>query len=822
MGTKALNKKFCMMLFLFSTILYAQKKLSPTSPFFNHNYELSWIKPSPDQRYISFQKTYDYSSDTLVLVEAGKRNHILFQTPDVYPSSICYARKGYMFMSGASTAKYIKLPDLKPIEWSGVSKSFFLENDNCIVILKDEILTIYNEDAEVMELIKDVISIEKKDGCLFYIRKQGDRFMLWQWLSVSSNLIHTSANRMIYVDYVNGHEYFIHENNSLTGKAVVFYINRDKASSMNLNMCLNYDIKSPSVVTKIDAKTYFITMVVPDSVVQKSTVDIWYWNDNNLGKKFQNGLSLKFVILNTVNNDINVLDDARFPRQMYVSNNRFLLALDPAKHQDYVRERIHYDVYRYDLWLKKYEMLGTTGINNYLDPNGRYLLSYDNTNWVVFDINTKAKRILDLDPEMKPSFAKAGDKIIFTGKDKIAEYDIKKDKFYFLSMPKGFVAALISGQRKTVGIENRFYKNEYDATKPLLIKIYNDITTQQALGVYNKNKFRLLCNPSDDDLSSATEMTQPGNYLYVRSNYNRSPILTLNRNGAEREVFTSNAGDATTPTLKLKKIDYVNSFKIPLKGLLFYPVGFDSTKKYPMIVGIYEMMRNQSNRYLKDGFSGRVEGMNIKYYLNRGYFVYLPDITYDDRGPGRSALDCVESSLDAINSFEFIDVAKIGLMGHSHGGYETNFIATQSDRFATFVGGAGNSDLVRSYHSFNYDFVSPFYWQFEEQQYRMFKSFYDDKNLYIDNSPVYHSEKVSRPILLWAGTKDENIVWDQSMEFYLGLRRNKKKVLALFYKNDGHSFDDINNREDLFARISDWFDYYLKGLQSSWINRINE
>ncbi|WP_449397657.1 prolyl oligopeptidase family serine peptidase [Chryseobacterium wanjuense] len=42
------------------------------------------------------------------------------------------------------------------------------------------------------------------------------------------------------------------------------------------------------------------------------------------------------------------------------------------------------------------------------------------------------------------------------------------------------------------------------------------------------------------------------------------------------------------------------------------------------------------------------------------------------------------------------------MVGHSHGGYESNFIATQSKLFAAYVAGAGNSDLVRSYHSYNY------------------------------------------------------------------------------------------------------------------------
>ncbi|WP_449397658.1 alpha/beta hydrolase family protein [Chryseobacterium wanjuense] len=69
--------------------------------------------------------------------------------------------------------------------------------------------------------------------------------------------------------------------------------------------------------------------------------------------------------------------------------------------------------------------------------------------------------------------------------------------------------------------------------------------------------------------------------------------------------------------------------------------------------------------------------------------------------------------------------------------------------------------------------MDSFYWQFEGGQYRMPGSFTNFKSLYIDNSPVYHAEKVNVPILLWVGKKDENIDWQQTMEFYLALRRNK-------------------------------------------------
>lgn len=808
--------------FLFSTALHAQKEeLSLHSPFASHTYELSWVKASPDQKYITFQKTYDYSQDTLALVSRDRRNHIIFQTPEVYPVSIRYSKKGYLFMSGPSTAKYLKLPNLEPVIWTGITKSLFLETENAIAVLKDGVLRFYNEEATLMEQFNGVVGIENKNGRLFYTQQKEDRYTLNQWSPSSSVLIYTSLNKKIFVDYFEGSEYFIHENNPKTGNAEVYYINQKKNSTVALKTGSIFALRNISAISKLDTHRYFVTLVTSEPIVQRSTVDIWYANDNHLGKKFQNGLVLKFMIWNPSRNEVIYLDDNQFSKQMDVGNGRFLLALNPTKHQDYTRERIQYDMYRYDIELNQYEELGCTGINNYLDPRGKYLLSYDNKNWVLYTIDTKEKRVLDLDPEMKPSFDRERDKILFTGPEQIAEYDLLNSTFHFTSIPRGYEAMLVNGRIKMVGNENRFYKYDHDARNPLILKIRNPQNSLKALAIYYKKKFHLLHSPSEDEVSSVIAMQDSGCYLYVKTNYNKPPVLILNKNFVETPVFQSNAHDLQARRLIMKKINFTNSKGVPLKGLLYYPDGFDPQKKYPMIVGIYERISIQSSRYLRDGFTGTVEGMNIRYYLNRGYFVYLPDIAYDDRGPGRSSLDAVESSLDALQTFSFIDFGRVGLMGHSHGGYETNFIATQSKKFATYVGGAGNSDLVRSYHSFNYDYFSPFYWQFEEQQYRMYKSFAEDKNLYIDNSPIYHAEKVSGPILLWTGTKDENIVWEQSMEFYLGLRRNKKEVIALFYK-DGHSFDSRINREDLFTRISDWFDFYLKGVPKDWIMKKNK
>ncbi|MDP2452501.1 MULTISPECIES: S9 family peptidase [unclassified Kaistella] len=810
--------KILFILILTTTLLSAQSgEDRKRVGFKGKTYEMSWIKSSPNQKYISFQKTYEYSSDTLVLLSVDKPNHIVYQTAGVYPISIKYSPKGYLFMSGVANAQYLKLPDLKPTLWSGISKAIFLESYNRIAILQNDMLQIYNEEVELQEEIRDVTAVEYKEGRLFYTKKRGSRWILAEWSPQVTKNLYTAETSKIRVGFCEGAELIIYENNPASGNAVIHYLTTDGEKEAIWQNEAGYAIKRPAVVSKTSPNHFFVSLAVEQTREQKSSVDIWYGNDNNLGKKFQNNVVLKHFIWNTADNSVKELDASEFPKQMNVGNPNYLLALDPALHQDYTHERINYEIHRYDIANNTYDFLGKTGIYNYLDREGRFLLSYDNKDWVLYRIDTKEKTVIPAAAGSKPYFARNGLQILFT-EPHLAVYDIKEKKLRPTTLRAGYESTAVNINKATIGIENMFYKNTYDEKEPLLIKITNPDTAEQGMGIYHKGRFRELYTPSIDFVNMATLMPDQKSCMYLKSNYNRPFELTLNKGGRESVIFNSNPQDKKSKEIRQETISFTNSKGVPLKGILFYPTTYDSHKKYPMIVGIYEMLRSQVNRYLRDGFSGRIEGMNIRHYLNRGYFVYLPDIVYDSRGPGRSALDCVESSLDALQTLSSIDFQKVGLMGHSHGGYQTNFIATQSTRFAAYLSGSANSDLVRSYHSFNYNFVSPFFWQFEEQQYRMFKSFAEDKQLYIDNSPIYHAEKVSGPILLWAGTKDENIVWDQSMEFYMGLRRNHKKVTALFYKGQGHDFQDKTNREDLYTRISEWFDFHLKKINSEWIS----
>ena len=75
-------------------------------------------------------------------------------------------------------------------------------------------------------------------------------------------------------------------------------------------------------------------------------------------------------------------------------------------------------------------------------------------------------------------------------------------------------------------------------------------------------------------------------------------------------------------------------------------------------------------------------------YTSNGYAVFTPDIAYRLNDPGVSAVECVLPALDAAIATGIVDGDKVGLQGHSWGGYQTSFLVTQTNRFKAAVAGA--------------------------------------------------------------------------------------------------------------------------------------
>ncbi|GAA0556407.1 prolyl oligopeptidase family serine peptidase [Chitinophaga japonensis] len=243
------------------------------------------------------------------------------------------------------------------------------------------------------------------------------------------------------------------------------------------------------------------------------------------------------------------------------------------------------------------------------------------------------------------------------------------------------------------------------------------------------------------------------------------------------------------------------------QGVLYKPENFDPHKKYPVIIHYYETKSDRLNQYVAPGFSNG--DINIPYFVSLGYLVFTPDIHYTIGEVGQSAYNAIVGAGEYLVRQFWVDGKKIGLSGHSFGGYQTNYVIAHSNLFAAACSDVGVIDLISLYGHLRMGTTCQEFC--EMAQLRIGASLWEKNDLYIKNSPIFQAGKVTTPVLLVSNKQDKNVPFTQGVKFFTALRRLGKRAWMLQYDNEGHNIFQRKNQKDISMRIMQFFDYYLKG-----------
>jgi dipeptidyl aminopeptidase/acylaminoacyl peptidase len=252
-------------------------------------------------------------------------------------------------------------------------------------------------------------------------------------------------------------------------------------------------------------------------------------------------------------------------------------------------------------------------------------------------------------------------------------------------------------------------------------------------------------------------------------------------------------------------VDYTSTKGDKLQGALFLPANYQKGKSYPTIVYIYEKLSNGLNKYQ----APTANGFNKALYTSNGYAVFMPDIKFTVNDPGCSAAWCVLPALKAAVATGVVDKDRVGLHGHSWGGYETAFLVTQSDAFKAAIAGAPLTDMISMYNAIFWSSGAAEMATFESGQCRFSNMFWEDLDAYVRNSPIHQAKNVKTPLLLLHNDGDTNVNWTQGIEYFNTLRRLQKPVVMLQYKGENHSLAKQANKRDYTIRMREFFDHYL-------------
>lgn len=303
-------------------------------------------------------------------------------------------------------------------------------------------------------------------------------------------------------------------------------------------------------------------------------------------------------------------------------------------------------------------------------------------------------------------------------------------------------------------------------------------------------------------------------YIFLRSNASESPNCVITTDFKKFEAISSIHPEKNYNWLNTELISFKTCNGWPSRAILYKPENFNPNKKYPIVFYYYDQISDKLNNYITpEPFNG---GINIPYLVSNGYLVCTPDIIFDD-GPGKSAYNSVMGIASFLKQRTYVDAQRMGLYGHSFGGYETNYIVTHTGVFAAACSASAVSNLISNYGHIREGLSNTTY--YETGQGRMKGSVWDFKARYIEESPIFFIDQVSTPILMMNNKLDTAVPFSQGVEFFLGLRRLAKKVWFLSYDGEGHTIDKPENAKDYTKRVIQFFDHYLKNKKAPlWMN----
>jgi dipeptidyl aminopeptidase/acylaminoacyl peptidase len=359
-----------------------------------------------------------------------------------------------------------------------------------------------------------------------------------------------------------------------------------------------------------------------------------------------------------------------------------------------------------------------------------------------------------------------------------------------------------------------------DPAKPLLLHAENEETRDS--GFY-RDKIngglpeKLIMGAKD--YNNPTKAKDADVLMFTASRFDEFPDIWIADSNFKNPKKVSN-GDAQRAQFNWgtgELVSFKNTDGVPLKGLLLKPENFDPKKKYPMIVYIYERLSQELHE-----FRAPAPGTSINptYYVSNGYLIFMPDIVYTTGYPGRSALQCVLPAVQAVVDKGFVDESNIGIQGHSWGGYQIAYMVTQTNRFKAAEAGAAVANMTSAYSGIRWGSGLPRQFQYEHSQSRIGGSLWEYPMRYLENSPLFHADKIQTPLLLINNDEDTAVPWYQGIEFYLALRRLNKEAYMFSYNGEKHGLRKRINQKDYTRRLQEFFDHFLKGAPAAeWMQK---
>jgi dipeptidyl aminopeptidase/acylaminoacyl peptidase len=299
--------------------------------------------------------------------------------------------------------------------------------------------------------------------------------------------------------------------------------------------------------------------------------------------------------------------------------------------------------------------------------------------------------------------------------------------------------------------------------------------------------------------------------LYVGGSNSPSDLYTYNLETKEQFKLTNVLNDAINiddlVTAKVIRFKSFDGTEIP--AIYYLPHQASAANKVPAMVWVHGGPGGQT----RQGFNSL-----IQYMVNHGYAVLAVNnrgssgygktfYKMDDKNHGENDLqDCVEGKNWLAQQAE-INGEKIGIIGGSYGGYMTMAALTYTpEELAVGVNLFGVTNWLRTLKS-----IPPYWESFRESLYLELGDPYSADSVRLKRiSPLFHTDKITKPLIVLQGSEDPRVLQVESDEIVAGVRKNNVPVEYVLFPDEGHGFVKKENQIEAYSRILTFLDTYLK------------
>ena len=563
---------------------------------------------------------------------------------------------------------------------------------------------------------------------------------------------------------------------------------------------------------------------------------LWHWKDPRLQAQQQvqeaQDKSFSYVAAYVVAaNKVVRLADAKVRTVQLSNRDRWAVGTDvsPYERQASVDGKAFRDVYAMDIttgarktMATKLRGAGGFGGSVTFSPDGERAVYYDDGEYKLYEFAAGTTRTLSTganatfwDDEddhntIKPQAAPP------LGWSKDGSAVLVRDNWDVWKLPLKGAPANLTGNGRSDRIRYQarvgapFRERGIDLAKPLLLETYGERTKKEGLSRVDAVKGGATVVSWEDDKVDYRKARDADAWFFTRQTNVRFPDFYAADAGLANERRLTDANPQQTNVLwssGSRLVTYVCDHGDTLQGALFLPANYEAGKKYPTLTYIYEKLSQGLNVYPQPNAT---RYSNPAVYTSRGYAFFQPDITYKIDDPGRSAVACVVPAVKAAIATGIVDPARVGLQGHSWGGYQTAFITTQTDIFKTAIAGAPLTDMVSMFSSVYWNSGSANQPIFISSQGRFSDSYARNPDPYIRNSPNRYAQNLKMPFMILHNDRDGAVDFNQGITYYNTLRELGKDVVLLEYVGENHGLSRAANQKDYAVRMQEWFDTFLR------------